>query len=346
MMKSLLFGACAYAGLTSALTITRSSVASEVQCSTNYGSGDVAPTPIPTSGITEVSSSVTTSPTVTIPQGYTRVTESAVTTTQHTSYVVTITFATVTSGISTSVINEVTTIATALWPLTSCTNDVTPVTVTEYTGTYTPLPGQSTEAPESYATEVVCTTSLTSYISYLITESVGPVETIYTTPTTTVNDYTTTATSTVTYLTVTTPSSTITTTHYSYVETGHQDLTYTACEPTVTKTMDARCAPTNLVSDYNNVGLLASSYNTNVTVVYTSAGPYGTDPSWCCQLCLENEGCGASMWGPYETCGLYYHGDQSGEPQCDYILSYTTGDVIPGQGIVVSNGCGTVEYEE
>ena len=71
MMKSLLLGACAYVGLASALTITRSSSASEVQCSTNYGSGDVAPTPIPTSGITEVTSSITTSPTVTIPQGYT-----------------------------------------------------------------------------------------------------------------------------------------------------------------------------------------------------------------------------------------------------------------------------------
>ena len=82
------------------------------------------------------------------------------TTTQHTSYVYTITFATVTSGIVTSVINEVTTIATAIWPLTSCTNDVTPVTVTEYTGTYTPLPGQSTGSPESYATEVICSTYL------------------------------------------------------------------------------------------------------------------------------------------------------------------------------------------
>ena len=86
-------------------------------------------------------------------------------------------------------------------------------------------------------------TSLTSYISYEITESVGPLDTIYTTPTTTINDYTTTATSTITYLTVTTPSATITTTYYSYVETGHQDVTYTDCEPTVTKTMDTRCAP-------------------------------------------------------------------------------------------------------
>ncbi|KAI1423934.1 hypothetical protein F5Y12DRAFT_754771 [Xylaria sp. FL1777] len=346
MMRTLLLGASAYAIFAAAYTDTSVSTASNVQCSTVYGSGGVAPTPIPTSDITKITSTVFTSPVVTIPSGYTRVTDSTVTTTQHTSLVVTITFATVTSGIVTSGVQEVTTIATALWPVTTCTNDVTPTTVTKYTGEYTPVPGQATTLPESYATEIFCTTSLTSYVHLLPTESVGPLGTIYTTPTTTIYDYTTTSTSTLTYLTVTTPSATVTSTYISYVEVGHAEPTRIACESTVTKTLDARCAPTNLISDHNNVGLVSGRYNANVTVVYTRDEPYGTDPSACCQLCLDNEGCGASMWGPYETCGLYYHGNESGEPQCDFIFTYGSEEqYIAGQGIVVSNGCGTVEYE-
>ncbi|KAI0972497.1 hypothetical protein F4678DRAFT_41343 [Xylaria arbuscula] len=346
MMRALLLGAAAYAGLSSAVTVTEVSTNNNVVCSTAYGSGGVAPTPIPTSEVTKTTSTVITSPVVTFPSAYTHVTDTVVTTTQHTSYIVTIVFATVTSGIVTSGITEVTTIATALWPVTTCTNDVTPTTVTKYTGTYTPVSGQATGAPSSYPTEIFCTNSLTSYVTLLPTVTTGPLETLHETATTTILDYTTTATTTITYLTVTTPSATVTSTYYSYVETGHAEPTRIACESTVTKTLDARCAPTNLISDHNGVGLVAGSYNTNVTVVYTRDEPYGTDASACCQLCLDNEGCGASMWGPYETCGLYYHGDDSGEPQCDFIFTYGTEDgIIAGQGIVVSNGCGTVEYK-
>lgn len=103
---------------------------------------------------------------------------------------------------------------------------------------------------------------------------------------------------------------------------------------------------TNLISDNEGLGLVAGRYNANVSVIYTRDQPYGSNPSECCQLCLDNEGCGASMWGPYETCGLYYHGDQSGEPQCDFIFTYgSEEDRIAGQGIIVSNGCGTVNFE-
>ncbi|KAI1280994.1 hypothetical protein F5Y07DRAFT_355067 [Xylaria sp. FL0933] len=345
MMRALLLGASACASLAGAVTVTQVSTEANVQCSTAYGSGGVAPTPIPTSDITKTTSTVITAPVTTIPSGYTRITDSVVTTTQHTSLVVSITFATVTSGIVTSGVNRVTTIATALWPVTTCTNNVTPTTVTKYTGTYTPVSGQATALPKSYPTEIFCTTSLTSHVTLLPTETSG-LGTLHTTPTSTIIDYTTTSTSTLTYLTVTTPSATVTSTYYSYVEAGHAEPTRIACEETVTKTLDARCAPTNLISDHNGVGLVSGRYNTNVTVVYTRDEPYGSDASACCQLCLDNEGCGASMWGPYETCGLYYHGNDSGEPQCDFIFTYGTEEgIIAGQGIVVSNGCGTVEYE-
>ncbi|GAP86151.1 putative Ca2+-modulated nonselective cation channel polycystin [Rosellinia necatrix] len=347
MMRSLLIlAAGGYTSLASAYTGTSVSTQSTVQCSTAYGSGDVAPTPIPTSSATSVTSSLFTSPATTIPTGYTRVTDEIVTTTQHTSLVVTVVLATVTSGIVTNYVKEVTTIATATWPVTTCTNGVDPKTVTKYTGTYTPVPGQATALPESYPTQVFCTTSVTSFVHLFPTVTATTYGTIHTTPTSVVYDYTTTSTSTLTYLTVTTPSATVTSTIISYVETGHAEPTGIACESEVTKTFDARCAPTNLISDHEGIGLVSGRYNANVTVVYTRDQPYGSNPTECCQLCLDNEGCGASMWGPYETCGLYYHGDQSGTPQCDFIFTYGSEEKYPaGQGIIVSNGCGTVNYE-
>ncbi|KAI0447387.1 hypothetical protein F4803DRAFT_321394 [Xylaria telfairii] len=348
MMRSILLGAAACAGLASAYTGTSVSTASEVKCSTAYGSGDGArPTPIPTSDVTKAISSVFTEAATTIPKGYTRVTDEIVTVTQHTSVVVSITFATVTSGIYTSWIQGTTTIATATWPVTTCTNGIEPKTVTKYTGTYTPVPGQATTVAESFATQVFCTTSLTSYVHLFPTETAETYGTIHTTPTSYIYDYTTTSTSTLTYLTQTTPSATVTSTTISYVERGLAVPTRIACEETITRTLDARCAPTNLIGDYNGIGLVAGRYNTNVTVVYTRDQPYGSNPSECCQSCLDNEGCGASMWGPYETCGLYYHGNESGEPQCDFIFTYGAEEnrYPAGQGIIVSNGCGTVHYE-
>ncbi|KAI0401218.1 hypothetical protein F4802DRAFT_609507 [Xylaria palmicola] len=347
MVRPIFLSVAAYAGLASAYTGSSISTASNVQCSTAYGSGSgVRPTPIPTSEVTKTTSTVFTSPATTVPKGYTRVTDSTITSTQHTSVVVSVTFATVTSGIVTSWVQPTTTIATAKWPVTTCTNNVKPTTVTKYTGTYTPVPGQATSLPASFATQVFCTTSLTSFIHLFPTVTAETLETIHTTSTTYLYDYTTTSTSTLIYLTVTTPSATVTSTTISYVETGIAQPTRVACQATVTKTLDARCAPTNLIADHNGIGLVSGRYNGNVSVVYTDAQPYGSNPSECCQLCLDNEGCGASMWGPYEVCGLYYHGDASGEPQCDFIFTYGSEDrYIAGQGIIVANGCGTVHYE-
>ncbi|KAI1176919.1 hypothetical protein F4777DRAFT_228964 [Nemania sp. FL0916] len=345
-MRGFLLGIAAFAGLASAYTGTSYSTTSAVQCKTAYGSGGKAPTPIPTSDVTKTTSTVYTSPATTVPTGYTRVTDTIITTTQHTSTAVTVTFATVTSGIVTSWVYGTTTIATATWPVTDCTNGVAPTTVTKYTGKYTPVPGQATTVPATYATQVFCTTSLTSYL-YLAPEvTASTLATLHTTLTSYVYDYTTTTTSTLTYLTVTTPSATVTSTTISYVEAGRAQPTQVSCAPTVTKTYDARCAPTNLISDHNGIGLVSGRYNANVTVVYTRDLPYGTNPSDCCQLCLDNAGCGASMWGSYETCGLYYHGNQSGKPQCDFIFTYGAENQYPaGQGIIVANGCGTVSYE-
>ncbi|KAJ8124029.1 hypothetical protein O1611_g9456 [Lasiodiplodia mahajangana] len=243
MMRALILGVAAYAGLASAYTGTSVSTTSTVQCSTAYGSGNgVGPTPIPTSEITKTTSSVFTLAATTAPAAYTRVTDSTVTTTQHTSLVVSVILATVTKGIATSWVKPTTTIATATWAVTQCTNGVNPVTVTKYTGTYTPVPGQATTQPASYVTQIFCTTSLTSFVYLFPTVSSGT-STIHETATSVINDYTTTSTSTLTYLTVTTPSATVTSTTVSYVEAGRAVPTNVACQSTVTKTFDARCAP-------------------------------------------------------------------------------------------------------
>ncbi|KAI8632318.1 hypothetical protein F5Y19DRAFT_492161 [Xylariaceae sp. FL1651] len=323
MLRGLLLGAAVYGGLASAYTGTSISTASKAECSTAYGSGAVAPAPILTSGTVKTISSLVTLPATTVPSGYTKITVDPVTTTQHTQTSTVITVLTKTLPAATSVQMHSTTIATATWPVTTCTNGVVPTTVTKYTGTYTPVPGQETALPE--------TSGLSTIIS---------------TPTVVVQQPITTVTSTAYLATVTVYQTTISSTITSYMETGHAVPTRIACGPTVTTTLDARCAPTNLVSSINNIGLVSGQYAANTSVVYTRDEPWGTDPSLCCQLCLDNAGCGASMWGPYDTCGLYYVGSASAEPQCDFVLTYgTEDDVYAGQGIIVQNGCGVVEYE-
>ncbi|KAI0203998.1 hypothetical protein F4808DRAFT_416580 [Astrocystis sublimbata] len=349
MKYSFILGALAYAGLASAETHTSvSTKTTSGKCSTAYGSGDgVRPTPVPTSVVTEAVSSFTTHSTVSVPKGYTRVTDKTVTVTEHTLHTGSVVFASVTSGIQTKWSIPTVTVATATWPVTTCTNNIKQKTVTKYTGTYTPVPGQATTVPATFATQAVCTNLVTSIIHLLPTVTGSTIVTIHDTPTSTINDFTTTVSSDVTYLTVTTPSATVTSTTTTYTARGLVVPTRVACEETVTRTMDARCAPTNLIGDYNGIGLVAGRYNANVSVVYTREEPYVSNPSECCQSCLDNEGCGASMWGPGETCGLYYHSDASGQPQCDFIFTYgaQANRYAAGQGIIVANGCGTVQYE-
>lgn len=126
----------------------------------------------------------------------------------------------------------------------------------------------------------------------------------------------------------------------------------TACQPTYTTTYVAKCAPTNLVGAINNVGLVSGQYADGTAVNY---GPedlndqYHRDPSLCCQLCQDNKGCGASLWGPGPgACGLYFTPANAtvGGTECgDFVLSYQSQDsVLAGQGLIVQSGCGLIEY--
>ncbi|KAI0164889.1 hypothetical protein GGR57DRAFT_215906 [Xylariaceae sp. FL1272] len=244
MLQRLLLGAALYSGLGQAATGSAVTTTSTVVCSANYGSSK--PTAVTTSSTTTVISSLKTAPAITVPLEYTRVTADAVTTTQHATTSVDVIIATVTSGTFQAYSTELTTLATATWPVTVCTNDVEPTTVTKFTGAYTPLPGQPSQSsggPGSYITEVVCTTSIISSIQLFPTLTAPTTATIVTTPTVTITDITASTMSTLTYATVTTWSTTVTSLIVSYTPAHTVKTISTACEPTATVTLNARCHP-------------------------------------------------------------------------------------------------------
>ncbi|KAI0389042.1 hypothetical protein F5Y17DRAFT_157751 [Xylariaceae sp. FL0594] len=345
MRGLLLLGAAICGAQASIYTITNVDTTENVVCSTAYGSGGTAPTPVPVSNAYRTTSTVYTSPTVTIGSGYSVIHAPTVTVTDHTYTSVTVILATMYSGISTVWSQTVSTVATANIPQTTCINGINPKTVTKYTGTYAPKPGQSTST-QKYATKLFCTTATTSYIHLLPTVMTG-VETTTVTSTYTVNQPTTTVTRTITYLTLTSPTATVTSSTTTYVEASSQVPTNVACSNTVTKTLDARCAPTNLVGNHNNSGVTIAGYHGDASVVYTDASPYGSDPSQCCQLCLDNQGCGASVWFNDGECGLFYRTDAGAGPQCSAIFDYEElPGSLPGQNYILAEGCGTFTYNQ
>lgn len=158
---------------------------------------------------------------------------------------------------------------------------------------------------------------------------------------------TTTFTSTLIFGTQYAYLTTVTVSYTSYTPHAVTTTTTVPCaEETVTKTLAAECAPTNLIGAINGEGLLSGRYADRTSVIYTRNDPWANDVSACCQACLDNEGCGASMGGD-GACGLYYTATEDAEPVCDsFIFSFTSEPYeIPGQGLVVQNGCGTVEYQ-
>ncbi|KAI1333367.1 hypothetical protein F5Y16DRAFT_11931 [Xylariaceae sp. FL0255] len=344
MVRGLILSALACCVVATTTTQTLVSTSSAVACSALYGSGGKAPLATPTSGTTVVSSSVTTSPTETLPAVYVRATAEPVTTTLYTSVADSIVFATVTSGTYTNWVNKVTTISTVTYSVTACTNNVTPTTVTQYTGTYTPMSGQST-ATDTYITGVTCTTSLTSLITYYPILSTGT-STVWTTSTVYVPKYTASSVSDIVYATLTVYAATVTSTAITYTPVAHATTVSMACAPTVTATYDARCAPNNIISSIDGMGLLASGqYAANTSVVYLTSEPYESDSSLCCQTCLDNEGCAASMSGESGFCGLFYSSDQSGKAECggEVYTFETSENTAAGQGIRAQSGCGTVK---
>ncbi|TGJ81235.1 hypothetical protein E0Z10_g7509 [Xylaria hypoxylon] len=346
MLQRLLLSATVFGALTFAYTATSEASTTVTSCSYESGTGGIPPTPIPTVGTLTTTFTTQTRDTLTIKSTITVTAPTTVTVTQQTAIVYTAADATVTLPTSTTGVGFRKTVATGVFAATVCSNGAKPVTVTKYTGTYTPISGQTTAIPATYPTRAFCSTGVTRLFILFPTVTSGAVTTTVT-PTSTVTAPTTTSTSTIIFGTQYEYSTTVTVSVTTYTPYAVTTTSTVSCaEKTVTKTLAAECAPSNVIGAINGEGLQSGRYADRTSVIYTRLDPWANDPSACCQACLDNKGCGASMGGG-GACGLYYTATVDAEPVCDaFIFSFTsTPMVLPGQGLIMQNGCGTVEYQ-
>lgn len=112
------------------------------------------------------------------------------------------------------------------------------------------------------------------------------------------------------------------------------------CTVTVAKsttTQHVKCAPTNLISSVNNYGIGQTGGDSAST---RGLAP-GSDPSACCQLCMDDQSCAASeddhaagncfLWYTTPSCGLGFRYSDGGQK------------LAPGSGLIVQTGCGSIE---
>lgn len=253
--------------------------------------------------------------------------------------------------------------ATVTLPAAACANNSLPANntrvaaaVTEYTGTYTPFPGQVTTTPTVWPTAATTYVNLTA--SYRVVTQVGTTVTL-----------TSTATGYNWLSTTTLPdTTTITLAGFRYNQTIYQNtvtvtssdwhLTYatkaaatTACAETPTVTRAAQCAPSNLIAERDGHGtqiqLLPRDWVFPIEFPDTLIGVPGMDASACCQLCLDNPGCAASEWTISwgGACRLYYYAHGDDTCGADVTLEYY-GDsfAFPRQDSYLQAGCGKLKY--
>lgn len=90
---------------------------------------------------------------------------------------------------------------------------------------------------------------------------------------------------------------------------------------------------------------MSGRYADRIAVVYVHDEEYN-DPSACCQLCEDNGGCAGMMTVHGGLCGLLYVGAGGEGYSCDFAFTYqTAGNVFPGQGLWVQEGCGRIVRE-
>ncbi|KAI0445188.1 hypothetical protein F4803DRAFT_508820 [Xylaria telfairii] len=346
MLLNLFLNAALFSSVASATTVTFVSSTTVTSCSYKLSSGGVPPTPVPTSESTYYTTKVVTNATSTVLPTVT-VNAPQVTVTLHTSITFTYAVPTITIPTSTSYAQVWKTVATGTFADTICANGAKPTTVTKYTGTYEPISGQVTTVPATYPVSALCATGTVYYNIVLPTVTSGAAVTTTVTSTTYVASYTTTSTTTIIDYTVTSYLTTVSSTITTYTPAAVTTTSTVACpEETVTRTLDARCAPTNLIGTINDEGIRSGRYADRVSVVYTRQDPWASDYTACCQACINSKGCGASDSG-FGACGLYFSATPQGEPICDaFILSFTSSpNAYPGQSLVYQTGCGAIEYD-
>ncbi|KAK5119751.1 hypothetical protein LTR85_007327 [Meristemomyces frigidus] len=118
--------------------------------------------------------------------------------------------------------------------------------------------------------------------------------------------------------------------------TGSGVCTVITGKPTATTTQHIKCAATNLISEVDGYGIGSTEGHANET---QGLAP-GSDPSACCQLCLDTEGCAASEDDHKAgNCFLWYT-----TPSCGLGFKYAIGgqNLAAGAGFLVQSGCGTI----
>ncbi|SMY22321.1 unnamed protein product [Zymoseptoria tritici ST99CH_1A5] len=116
------------------------------------------------------------------------------------------------------------------------------------------------------------------------------------------------------------------------------DGTCTTTAASVTTTQHLKCAPTNIISSLSGHGIGQTTGNTAGS---RGLAP-GENPSACCQLCMDTEGCAASENDPDAgNCFLWYT-----EPGCGLGFTYKADQRLGvGEGFWVQSGCGWVAGE-
>lgn len=216
-------------------------------------------------------------------------------------------------------------------PAEGCSETAT--AVTSYQGTYSPLPDQTTTEKTRFPTAVI--TQIYNTVTYALYPYTGSIVTQ--TDTEVTFTYLSTETTTVTQSTLggrfvsTIYEATVTATRSEYLlDYSTATVTASSCAPTVTYA--AKCAPNNLLSEQDGLGvavrILPNEWSFPVGIADTLIGLPGgpselvTDASACCQLCLDNAGCAASEWA-IETatkgsCRLYwFNNPPAGEGNLD-----------------------------
>ena len=104
-----------------------------------------------------------------------------------------------------------------------------------------------------------------------------------------------------------------------------------------TTTQHAKCAPTNLISSIGGKGIGQTQGDDSNT---RGLAP-GSDPSACCQLCVDTDGCAASEDDQKAgNCFLWYT-----SPICGLGFKYSDNNqnLTAGAGFIVQTGCGYIE---
>ncbi|KAM7189343.1 hypothetical protein V8F33_010122 [Rhypophila sp. PSN 637] len=239
-------------------------------------------------------------------------------------------------------------------------------TVTEYTGTYSPLPDQDTEPRTRFPTALL--TQDHNTITYRLFPYTGTTET-----TTITETYTAGLTTETITVTQSEQGGRYTSTHYASTVTATRSefqLAYTtvtatpfpasgnsSCAATKTITQAHKCAPTNLLREQDGLGvairILPNEWSFPIGFSDTILGVPGglnrsadapddgltlRDASACCQLCVDNPGCAGSEWAIEDTynggCRLYWYNDPAdGEGNFDgETIDPDTGAIVASHG--------------